>query len=102
MATAVRQAAASGEIDPDRVYLAGRGGEASAVFYTASKIALYRYEVSFQERLRAQLRGMREGIDEMKGLVGRLDAAFDKRSKDLTEEVAAAVRDALAREREVP
>ncbi len=37
LAAAVRQAAANGEIDPDRVYLAGRGESAAAVFYAASR-----------------------------------------------------------------
>lgn len=38
VADAVRKAEAAGEIDPARVYLAGRGGASPLVFYTVSRI----------------------------------------------------------------
>ncbi len=38
VAEAVRKAEAAGGIDPDRVYLAGRGGAAALVFYTVSRV----------------------------------------------------------------
>jgi|GEM_PF-6845370 len=74
---------------------------AAAIFYTASKVTLHRYEVAFEERLRAQVQELNRRIDEMKGIVKQIDDAFRQRSQALTEEVAAAVREALAREQSV-
>jgi vacuolar-type H+-ATPase subunit I/STV1 len=74
---------------------------AAAIFYTASKVTLHRYEVAFEERLRAQVQELNRRIDEMKGIVKQIDDAFRQRSQTLTEEVAAAVREALAREQGV-
>lgn len=68
----------------------------ATTYYTASKVTLHRYEVVFEERLRAQTREMNRRIDEMKRIVQQIDAAFRDRSQALTEEVAAAVREALA------
>jgi vacuolar-type H+-ATPase subunit I/STV1 len=74
---------------------------AAAIFYTASKVTLHRYEVVFEERLRVQVQEMNRRIDEMKDIVKQIDAAFRERSQTLTEEVAAAVREVLAREQSV-
>ncbi len=71
---------------------------AAAIFYTASKVTLHRYEVVFEERLRAQARELNHRIDEMKRIVQQIDAAFRDRSQALTEEVGAAVREALSGE----
>ncbi|OGG46077.1 MAG: hypothetical protein A3F84_03965 [Candidatus Handelsmanbacteria bacterium RIFCSPLOWO2_12_FULL_64_10] len=71
---------------------------AAAIFYTASKVTLHRYEVAFEERLWAQVQELNRRIDEMKGIVKQIDDAFRQRSQILTEEVAAAVREALARD----
>ena len=74
---------------------------AAAIFYTASKVTLHRYEVVFEERLRVQVQEMNRRIDEMKGIVKQIDAAFRERSQALTKEVATAVREVLAREQGV-
>ena len=68
---------------------------AAAIFYTASKVALYRYEVIFQERLREQIQEMNRGIEEMKGIVREIDSAFRERSQALTREVASAIQVSL-------
>ena len=70
----------------------------ATIFYTATKVTLHRYEVAFEERLRAQVQELNRRIDEMKGIVKQIDDAFRQRSQTLTEEVAAAVREALARD----
>jgi vacuolar-type H+-ATPase subunit I/STV1 len=74
---------------------------AAAIFYTASKVTLHRYEVVFEERLRAQAQEMNRRIDEMKGIVKQIDDAFRERSQALTSEVSAAIREALAREQSI-
>src|SRR5271166_6655871 len=38
LVAAVQEAVKSGSADPSRVYLAGRGGDAAAVFYTISRV----------------------------------------------------------------
>lgn len=72
---------------------------AAAIFYTASKVTLHRYEVIFEGRLRAQTQEMNRRIDEMKGIVKQIDEAFRERSQTLTSEIAAAIREALERDR---
>ena len=71
---------------------------AAAIFYTASKVTLHRYEVVFEERLRAQVQEMNRRIDEMKGIVKQIDDAFRERSQTLSSEVSAAVRKALEKD----
>ncbi len=98
---------------PDAVRLSAHAGlllivvglqaaTAAAIFYTASKVTLHRYEVAFEERLRAQMQEMNRRIDEMKGIVKQIDDAFRERSQTLTSEVSAAIREALAREQNIP
>jgi hypothetical protein len=70
----------------------------ATIFYTATKVTLHRYEVAFEERLRVQVQEMNRRIDEMKDIVQQIDDAFRERSRALTEEVAAAVREALERD----
>jgi len=82
------------------IVLGLQGVTVATLFYTATKVTLHRYEVVFEERLKAQLQEMNRRIDEMKGIVRQIDDAFRKRSQALTEEVAAAVREALAGEGE--
>ena len=73
----------------------------AAIFYTASKVTLHRYEVIFEERLKAQVQEMNRRIDEMKRIVQQVDIAFRERSQALAEEVSAAVREALSGEQNV-
>jgi hypothetical protein len=71
---------------------------AAVAFYTAAQVALRRYEVAFEARLRNQTQEMNRRIEEMKSLLERIDLAFRDRTEMLTRELTAAVRETLTPE----